>query len=128
MKYIAHVKFDENDKPIEHWLEDHLRKVAKLAAKNAQIFNGEYWAELAGRWHDLGKYSDDFQNYIRDQSGYERENAHIENSNMKGRVNHSSAGALFATQQFKEKFGDTLYSRIIAYLIAGHHAGLADWA
>ncbi|MEE9302513.1 MAG: CRISPR-associated endonuclease Cas3'', partial [Thiotrichaceae bacterium] len=126
-KPIAHVRFDENDQPIEHWLEDHLRKVAKLSAKHASVFGNEDWAEIAGRWHDLGKYSLDFQEYIRDQSGYERENAHVERPNMKGRVNHSSAGALYAFLQFKEKFNDDVFARIIAYSIAGHHAGLADW-
>ena len=128
MKYIAHVKFNQENQAIEHLLEDHLQKVAKLAANNAQGFGASYWAELAGRWHDLGKYSTEFQDYIRDQSGYERENAHIEYPNMKGRINHSSAGALFATQQFKERFQDEICSKIIAYLIAGHHAGLADWS
>ncbi len=91
------------------------------------MFGNEDWAEIAGRWHDLGKYSLDFQEYIRDQSGYERENAHVERPNMKGRVNHSSAGALYAFLQFKEKFNDDVFARIIAYSIAGHHAGLADW-
>ena len=127
-KFIAHVRFDEGNGFAEHLLEDHLRKVAKLSAKHASVFGSEDWAELAGRWHDLGKYSNDFQEYIRDQTGYERKNAHIEDPKMKGRVNHSSAGALYALSQFKEELGEeSIDGRIIAYLIAGHHAGLADW-
>jgi hypothetical protein len=31
------------------------------------------WAELAGRWHDLGKYRPGFQRYVR-----QTEDAHIE--------------------------------------------------
>lgn len=126
-KFIAHVRFDGDENPIIHLLEDHLRKVAKMSAEHASVFGSEDWAELAGRWHDLGKYSNDFQDYIRDQSGYERENAHVERPNMKGRVNHSSAGALLALDQFKKEMGTDIVGRIIAYLIAGHHAGLADW-
>ena len=38
-----------------------------------------------------------------------------------GRVDHSTAGAIYAI----EKLG--LQGRILAYLIAGHHAGLPDW-
>ena len=38
-----------------------------------------------------------------------------------GRVEHSAAGALLAVQ----KFG--IAGRLVAYAIAGHHAGLADW-
>ncbi|MEE9493344.1 MAG: CRISPR-associated helicase Cas3', partial [Gammaproteobacteria bacterium] len=126
--FIAHVRFDGEGNPVEHWLEDHLCNVANISAKYASVFGSEDWVELAGRWHDLGKYSADFQEYIRDQSGYERENAHVETTNMKGRVNHSSAGALYALEQFKKEMGTDIAGRIIAYLIAGHHAGLADWS
>jgi CRISPR-associated endonuclease/helicase Cas3 len=47
------------------------------------------------------------------------ESAHIEQRN--GRTTHSTAGALLA----QERLG-TL-GHILAYLIAGHHAGLHDW-
>lgn len=81
---------------------------------------GEEWAYLAGLWHDLGKYRPAFQDYIRNQSGFERENAHIEG--MGRRVEHSAAGALHAIATLGE-----LHGRLLAYLIAGHHAGLPDW-
>ena len=35
---IAHVRFDENNTPIEHWLDEHLRDVAKLAMQYAEAF------------------------------------------------------------------------------------------
>lgn len=73
----------------------------------------------AGLWHDLGKYRSSFQKYIRDASGYERENAHVEGPK---RVTHSTAGAVHAINQWPSVPG-----HIIAYLIAGHHAGLPDW-
>ncbi len=110
---IAHVLADEGKL---HLLEDHLLGVASLARSFAHGF--EDWAELAGRWHDLGKYSKDFQNYIRSESGFE---AHLVD-NHPGRVNHSTAGALHAI----DKLGDI--GRLLAYVIAGHHAGLADWS
>jgi len=68
---------------------------------------------MAGLWHDLDKYSTEFQQYIKTVSGYDAE-AHIEGK--AGRVDHSTAGAIHAIRQF-EKHG-----RILAYLIAGHHA------
>lgn len=119
--YIAHAKqrFDGTwDEP--HLLEAHLRTVSKLAGNRAYRFKSEGWAELAGLWHDLGKYREPFQTYIRDQTGFERENAHVEQG--AGRVTHSTAGALHAIS----KLGP-VYGHIIAYLIAGHHAGLPDW-
>ncbi len=101
-----------------HDLADHLSRVAAMAAGFAHTF-GEDWARLAGQWHDLGKYRPRFQEYIRQVTGFEALDAHIENK--PGRSPHSTAGALLACDTFKTA------GRILAYLIAGHHAGLDDW-
>lgn len=100
----------------KHLLDDHLRDVAQIAADFAADFDSCDWANIAGLWHDLGKYSTEFQQYIRLVTGYD---AHIE---APGRVDHSTAGAIHAMRQFGA------HGRILAYLIAGHHAGLADWS
>ncbi|MGH8744398.1 MAG: CRISPR-associated endonuclease Cas3'', partial [Burkholderiales bacterium] len=102
----------------EHPLEDHLYAVGEMAAGFAAGFGDTEWARLAGLWHDLGKYSAEFQHYIKKASGYDPE-AHLEGT--AGRVDHSTAGAIHAIEQFDS------YGRILAYLIAGHHAGLPDW-
>lgn len=115
---LAHVRHDETGVWHEHWLDEHLREVARRAGNAAGKFDSADWAHLAGLWHDLGKYRDKFQKYIKSVSGYDAE-AHIEGS--PGRVDHSTAGAIHAI----EKLG--LQGRILAYLIAGHHAGLPDW-
>ena len=112
---IAHVL--PEDLQVTHPLEEHLSAVSQLAGKMASEFGAEEWGKIAGLWHDLGKYSDDFQSYIRGKSGYE---AHLVDATA-GRVNHSSAGALHAEAAFG-KLG-----LVLAYLIAGHHAGLPDW-
>ncbi|MDF1481830.1 CRISPR-associated helicase Cas3' [Extensimonas sp. H3M7-6] len=101
-----------------HALSAHLCAVAALAAQFASSYGAD-WARLAGLWHDLGKYRPGFQRYLRAASGAEAENAHIEGG--AGRVSHSTAGALLAC----ERFGTT--GRVLAYLIASHHAGLYDW-
>jgi CRISPR-associated endonuclease/helicase Cas3 len=102
-----------------HPLEEHLRDVARLAASFACDI-APNWAELAGRWHDLGKYRGDFQCLRLGLNGAE---AHIESSSAGARVTHSTAGALHAIKFLENGFG-----KILAYLIAGHHAGLPDWA
>src|SRR5487761_1968550 len=107
-KYLAHVRRDKNGKWHEHLLDEHLQGVANLSGEFALQFDSEDWAQLAGLWHDLGKYSDEFQHYIKFVSGYD---AHIE---APGRVDHSTAGAIHATRQFNQ------HGRILAYLIAGH--------
>ncbi len=93
-------------------------KVADRAAVMASDFGANDWAYLAGLWHDLGKYSPRFQAYIRQASGYDPD-AHIEGG---GRVDHSTAGAIHACERLGPK------GRMLAYLIAGHHAGLPDWS
>jgi len=112
-KYYAH-SIDGADKSKWQPLEAHLKQVAELARGFAAEFGSGEWGYLAGLWHDLGKYSPDFQRYIDTGS-----DAHLET--MPGKVNHSSAGALFSLERF-DKLG-----RILAYPIAGHHAGLPDW-
>ncbi|WP_248885546.1 CRISPR-associated helicase Cas3' [Acidithiobacillus acidisediminis] len=100
-----------------HDLLEHLNSVGTLAATFAEQYGGD-WARLAGRWHDLGKYRPRFQRYIRLASGFEVD-AHIKGE--AGKAPHSTAGAMLAT----DRFGAA--GRVLAYLIAGHHAGLADW-
>jgi CRISPR-associated endonuclease/helicase Cas3 len=109
---IAHVAEDRRI----HALIDHLRAVGRLAGQFASVFGSASWAEVAGLWHDLGKYSKAFQEMIRSASGLD---AHIETA--PARVDHSTAGAIHAIEQFGP------YGNIVAYLIAGHHAGLPDW-
>jgi CRISPR-associated endonuclease/helicase Cas3 len=108
---IAHVAKDGRC----HDLCDHLTGTAKRAKEAAQHFDSAAWAELAGLWHDLGKYSKDFQDMIRSASGID---AHIET--QPGRVDHSTAGALLAMREF----GNAGFP--LAFVVAGHHAGLAD--
>lgn len=115
-QFIAHVREDHDGKFVIHELEDHLCDVAKLAGEFAQEFGSRDWAHVAGVWHDLGKYTKEFQQRIKAVSGYD---AHLEG--QAGRVDHSTAGASYAVEQFD------VHGRILAYLIAGHHAGLPDW-
>lgn len=115
---LAHVRQDEHGCFIVHDLEEHLLGVATIASGFATTFGSPDWAYLAGLWHDLGKYSREFQGRIKSLSGYDPD-AHLEGS--VGRVDHSTAGALHAVEQFG------VHGRILAYLIAGHHAGLPDW-
>jgi CRISPR-associated endonuclease/helicase Cas3 len=119
LSYYAH---SAPGKPPGVWqkLEDHLLNVANLARGLVEEFGAGEWGYLAGLWHDLGKYSDDFQKMILENNG---EDAHIENKT--GRVDHSTAGAILAETAFKKEF--YALNRTLAYVIAGPHAGLSDW-
>lgn len=93
-------------------LFEHLEAVASLAecfGKRAGIGKA---AKLAGLLHDLGKYTPQFQ-------------ARLAGSSQS--VDHSTAGAATVLELSKtERLESRLIAQLIAYAIAGHHAGLPD--
>jgi CRISPR-associated endonuclease/helicase Cas3 len=94
--------------------------VAALAEPFAAAFGAAAWGRLAGLWHDLGKASNEFQRYIRYHS--EDPNPSEEsNDGGGGRVDHSTFGARHAVGAIPNVLG-----QLLAFCIAGHHAGLAD--
>lgn len=98
-------------------LVEHLQNVGELAATFASAFGAGDWARIAGRLHDLGKYQSSWQDYIRRRTGYWTDAAAV----RRGSIDHAAAGAIHAIDQLGP------IGRLIAYPIAGHHGGLADW-
>jgi CRISPR-associated endonuclease/helicase Cas3 len=113
-KYYAHTL---EGRPPSEWqpLEEHLKNVAELARRFADAFGAGDWAYLAGLWHDLGKYSKEFQKRLVD---VQDPDAHIETKTS--RPDHSTAGAQHASRFLSDK------GKLLSYAIAGHHAGLPD--
>lgn len=111
MNYYAHTSEDGNGArlPEDRWqlLKDHLRAVARLAQEFARPLRLEAEAELAGLLHDLGKYRDEFQEYLRGQRG-----GGIE-------TQHAIFGAAWAAEDVRSLLASAL-------AVAGHHAGLHD--
>jgi CRISPR-associated endonuclease/helicase Cas3 len=121
MDHIAHArKLDNGNWAEPQSLETHLRETAVLAAQYAADFDSAQWAYSLGLSHDTGKGTDEWQQYIRDKSGYDEE-ASSETAPRK--VEHSGLGAKFAEEVWGKGAG-----RFLAYSIAGHHAGLPDWS
>lgn len=95
-------------------MDDHLKGTSQLASKFALKFNNPEWGRLVGLWHDLGKYAEEFQEYIKKNSGYE-------DGEIMGRTDHTSAAAILAKEMYPQQWTP------ISYCIAGHHAGLHNW-
>jgi CRISPR-associated endonuclease/helicase Cas3 len=102
--YYAH---SVSGRPEGEWepLARHLAEVEDGARIRGRRFGAATLAGLAGLVHDLGKYSPDFQARLRDPTK---------------RADHSTAGAVWA-----ERLSPT-WGRMLAHVVAGHHAGLKD--
>ncbi|MFT4177767.1 MAG: CRISPR-associated endonuclease Cas3'' [Luteolibacter sp.] len=102
----------------------HLNKVAWWAAKfAAEMFPpgpdrdaARQWGYLAGLWHDLGKFAPEWQAYLASKADIHADEA---SGSPSKREDHSSAGAIFASTI-------PAFGPLLSYIIAGHHAGLAD--
>ena len=114
---LAHLDAPAGAPARAHRLIDHLRDVGELAAAFGEPLGAIEWARLAGRWHDLGKYAGDFQKRIREENGFE---AHIE-ADPNAERDHSTAGAIHASKALPGQGAP------LAFVIAGHHAGLANF-
>src|ERR1051325_5765871 len=76
VRYFAHVRQGEGEL-VAHDLGEHLHSVARRAEECTRDFGGGDWAQVAGLWCDLRKYSAKFQLRIMSVSGYNPE-AHLE--------------------------------------------------
>ena len=86
-------------------LSSHLAQVGEMAAGFASVFGAQEIARYIGQLHDLGKYTPEFAARLRGGKS----------------VDHATAGAKIAVERFSDKAG-----KLMAFCIAGHHAGLAN--
>lgn len=117
IRYYAH---SLEGRPKSEWetMAAHEERVAKRCREFLTRIHPDLgsWGDLLGRWHDLGKYSSEFQAYISHANDDD-----VHHGEVSGRVDHSTAAAQWVIDRCPR------YGRLLAYVLAGHHAGLADW-
>lgn len=119
MEYPAHIRNVDGKKYIQT-VEEHCHGVAEIAAELLSDTGLEKTAYLAGMVHDLGKFSENFKNYIEKAADGEKV--------QRGSVNHTFAGVRFLLEKHSDEqlsgFSDIVLE-IIAYAVGAHH-GLFD--
>lgn len=110
MFHYAH-SHSARDESEWHSLRQHLIDTGERAAGFLEPVGCDDMARVAGLLHDLGKYSREFQSRLRGGPP----------------CDHSTAGARLAIERYGS--GDARKAspgKMLAFAIAGHHAGLAD--
>src|SRR3990172_4315 len=91
-EFIAHRRDDGDCQS----LAQHLLDVSSLASCFAGKIGLGLSGELIGLLHDLGKYSREFQQYLRSAVGLleqDKDDDYVDPRSKKGKVDHSTAGA-----------------------------------
>ncbi|MED1490523.1 CRISPR-associated helicase Cas3' [Bacillus smithii] len=122
MNFIAHIR--ESDKHIQT-VEEHLLEVKKLAESYGENLGVKHITGLAGILHDLGKYTNEFREYILEA---------VENPDSppkRGSVDHSTAGGKLLYELFHKKGNLDRFKGIIAEIVGNaiisHHSYLQDF-
>lgn len=114
MNFAAHIRKTDQE---EQTVSEHCRQTAELAARYGQYIGLSASARLAGRLHDTGKLTADFNAYIRGDAEIQR-----------GELDHSFAGAKYL-QEIAAQTDDKSQKQaagLISRVILSHH-GLNDW-
>ncbi|MBI9047430.1 MAG: CRISPR-associated helicase Cas3' [Anaerolineaceae bacterium] len=123
---IGHIRsFDQKSQS----LEEHLLATSEWAGICAEKIGLKDVGQLLGLLHDLGKASDEFQNYILSANGMINPDCDdfVDADQLKGKIDHSSAGAQFLYTALIER-GDQgkISAQILALCLASHHSGIID--
>ncbi|WP_429948693.1 CRISPR-associated helicase Cas3' [Enterococcus sp. AZ101] len=120
--YIAHVRKSDGE---EQLLKDHLTECAELSADWGGKIRLRKTSYLAGLLHDLGKYSNEFQEYLKKAVADPK-------SVTRGSVDHSTAGGKllfdYCHRNSRDPFSYIL-AELVGNAIISHHSsrGLQDF-
>lgn len=131
--YTAHFrKTDSKSQSVAEHLMGVASKAQPLAGKIGMPMGGN----VLGLMHDFGKFSEAFQNYLAsatDQLDPDRDDTWVDAKALKGKIDHSTAGAQWVYQTLQNFRGDgqfgkreELCAQMLALCIASHHSGLID--
>ncbi|WP_215190704.1 CRISPR-associated helicase Cas3' [Exiguobacterium sp. s6] len=116
MQYIAHIRAEDGE--IQS-VRQHLLDTKLLAEKWGDPLGISKVCGLAALLHDMGKYSEAFQHYIRRAVSGEKV--------RRGEVDHATAGGRLLFETLKRKMPEQLLGEIVSNAIISHHGNLHDY-
>jgi CRISPR-associated endonuclease/helicase Cas3 len=124
--HLAHYRVVD---AVSHGLNNHSVETSLFAKKFAAKIELDLIGELLGLLHDLGKYSFEFQCYIKSAVGLlcPWDKNYVDPKRYKGKIDHSTAGAQWICRALRDevKIGK-LAAEIISLCVLSHHSGLID--
>ncbi|MDF1815417.1 MAG: CRISPR-associated helicase Cas3' [Verrucomicrobiales bacterium] len=125
--YIAHVR--KSDGEIQQ-VDAHLIETAELTKQFTSTLGLGLSGRLIGLCHDLGKYSGDFQSYIRAVTGLDGEDAKDLAKKLKGTIDHATAGSqLIWNSMCNGGQLSRIVGQILSVSVMSHHSrsGMKDF-
>ena len=121
-KAIGHIREDDR---LQQDLEEHLQAVSALAEEFAGKAGLPLSGGIMGLLHDMGKYSKQFQDYIKSAEGVldQDHDDYLDPKASKGKIDHSTAGAQHIWRHYGRKTKAAPYAQILALGVASHHSG-----
>ncbi|KAF0195724.1 MAG: CRISPR-associated helicase Cas3 [Bacillota bacterium] len=102
---------------------DHLRETAAYASMLGGKFRLPSMARLAALFHDMGKFSDEFVQYLRVSAQCKKSGG---DKPRRGSVIHATQGAKYIYEVGLSEKGLLLAAETASICAAGHHGGLMD--
>lgn len=120
MEYIAHIRQKDNERQT---VATHLMEVKALAELYGGKIGVGHIAGLAGLLHDMGKYTNQFQEYLLEAV------KNPERPPKRGSVDHSTAGGklIFDVLHSPTDSYRALLAEIVGNAIISHHSYLQDF-
>lgn len=110
-------------------VKEHNENVAKIASKFTSIINFQKTGEIIGYLHDVGKYNDNFQEYIKNSKLHTELGDFEEWIKKQKTIDHGKYGGMLLYFNYHDvkDYEQKMYVEILSLIITYHHGGLNNF-
>lgn len=121
--FISHIRQVDLHK---ERLSTHLIEVGNLCKQFSSKMALPLSGLAIGLLHDVGKYSSEFQHYIRSAAGLFGDDEKKKSQYQKGKIDHATAGGKVVREKLENHSESTILFEMLANCIISHHSKLHD--